>query len=111
MLIRSKLILSAAISVCSVIAMFGLQNYSESVLSELSSASSSIVEIERKVLELRTEEKDFLHRADSEYNDKFAQSMSDTLAFVADVRVALEQQNILSAKVTSLSSNNFLQLN
>ncbi|GGP86566.1 methyl-accepting chemotaxis protein [Shewanella ulleungensis] len=94
MLIRSKLILSAAISVCSVLAMFGLQNYSESVLSELSSASSSIVEIERKVLELRTEEKDFLHRADSEYINKFAQSMSDTLAFVADVRVALEQQNM-----------------
>ena len=57
MLIRSKLILSSLISISSVLAMFGLQNYSESVLLELSTASNSIVEIEKKVLELRTEEK------------------------------------------------------
>lgn len=94
MLIRSKLVLSAAISVFSVLAMFGLQNYSESVLSELSTTSNNIIDIESKVLELRTNEKDFLHRADTEYVDKFTHSMKDTLAFMADVRVALEHQNM-----------------
>lgn len=94
MLIRSKLILSAAISVLSILAMFGLQNYSESVLSELSTASSSIVEIERKVLELRTEEKDFLHRADTEYVDKFTRSMDDILVYMVDVRAALVRQDM-----------------
>lgn len=94
MLIRSKLMLSATISVISVLAMFVLQHYSESVLSELSTTSNNIVEIERKVLELRTEEKDFLHRADIEYVDKFTQSMTDILVYMADVRAALEHQNM-----------------
>ncbi len=94
MLIRSKLMLSATISVISVLAMFLLQHYSESVLSELSTTSNNIVEIERKVLELRTEEKDFLHRADIEYVDKFTQSMTDILVYMADVRAALEHQNM-----------------
>jgi methyl-accepting chemotaxis protein len=94
MLIRSKLILSSLISISSVLAMFGLQNYSESVLLELSTASSSIVEIEKKVLELRTEEKDFLHRADTVYVEKFKNSMDDILAYMAHVRVALEHQDM-----------------
>ncbi|WP_350995724.1 methyl-accepting chemotaxis protein [Shewanella sp. TB7-MNA-CIBAN-0143] len=94
MLIRSKLILSSIISISSVLAMFGLQNYSESVLLELSTASSSIVEIEKKVLELRTEEKDFLHRADTVYIEKFKHSMNDILAYMAEVRVALEHQDM-----------------
>jgi methyl-accepting chemotaxis protein len=74
--------------------MFGLQNYSESVLLELSTASSSIVEIEKKVLELRTEEKDFLHRNDTVYVEKFKHSMNDILAYMAEVRVALEHQGM-----------------
>jgi methyl-accepting chemotaxis protein len=94
MLIRSKLILSSIISISSVLAMFGLQNYSESVLLELSTASSSIVEIEKKVLELRTEEKDFLHRNDTVYVEKFKHSMNDILAYMAEVRVALEHQGM-----------------
>jgi methyl-accepting chemotaxis protein len=94
MLIRSKLILSSIISISSVLAMFGLQNYSESVLLELSTASSSIVEIEKKVLELRTEEKDFLHRNDTVYIEKFKHSMNDILAYMAEVRVALEHQDM-----------------
>jgi methyl-accepting chemotaxis protein len=94
MLIRSKLILSSLISISSVLAMFGLQNYSESVLLELSTASSSIVEIEKKVLELRTEEKDFLHRNDTVYIEKFKHSMNDILAYMAEVRVALEHQDM-----------------
>ncbi|QDE32293.1 methyl-accepting chemotaxis protein [Shewanella polaris] len=94
MLIRSKLILSSIISISSVLAMFGLQNYSESVLFKLSTASNSIVEIEKKVLELRTQEKDFLHRADTEYIDKFTNSMDDILVYMAEVRVALEHQGM-----------------
>ena len=94
MLIRSKLILSSLISISSVLAMFGLQNYSESVLLELSTASNSIVEIEKKVLELRTEEKDFLHRADTVYVEKFKHSMDDIVVYMAEVRVALEHQDM-----------------
>ena len=105
MLIRSKLMLSAAISVLSILAMFGLQSYSESVLTELSTTSSNIVEIERKVLELRTEEKDFLHRADTEYVDKFTQSMADILVYMADVRAALEYQNMDVAALDNFKIN------
>jgi methyl-accepting chemotaxis protein len=46
------------------------------------------------VLELRTEEKDFLHRADTVYIDKFTRRMDDILVFMAGVHVALEDQNM-----------------
>lgn len=60
MLIRSKLLLSAAVSVTAVIAMFGLQLYTNSVESELSHAAQNVLELERDVLLLRKNEKDFL---------------------------------------------------
>ncbi|WP_137225981.1 methyl-accepting chemotaxis protein [Shewanella sp. MEBiC00475] len=105
MLIRSKLIVSSIISISSVLAMFGLQNYSESVLLELSTASSSIVEIEKKVLELRTEEKDFLHRADTIYVDQFTHSMDDLLTYMAKVRIALEHQGMNVNALDHLQNN------
>lgn len=46
------------------------------------------------MLELRTEEKDFLHRADTVYLEKFKHSMNDILAYMAEVRVALEHQGM-----------------
>ncbi|KVX01203.1 methyl-accepting chemotaxis protein [Shewanella frigidimarina] len=105
MLIRSKLILSSLISISSVLAMFGLQNYSESVLLELSTASNSIVEIEKKVLELRTEEKDFLHRADTVYVEKFKHSINDILTYMAEVRVVLEHQDMNVDALDHLKNN------
>lgn len=73
MLIRSKLLLSAAVSVTAVIAMFGLQLYTNSVESELSHAAQNVLELERDVLLLRKNEKDFFGRKDIQYVEKHKQ--------------------------------------
>lgn len=74
MLIRSKLLLSAAVSVTAVIAMFGLQLYTNSVESELSHAAQTVLELERDVLLLRKNEKDFFGRKDIQYVEKHKQT-------------------------------------
>ncbi|MDN5501372.1 MAG: methyl-accepting chemotaxis protein [Shewanella sp.] len=73
MLIRSKLLLSAAVSVTALIAMFGLQLYTNSVESELSHAAQNVLELERDVLLLRKNEKDFFGRKDIQYVEKHKQ--------------------------------------
>lgn len=70
MLIRHKLLASAVVSICSVIAMFGLQRYSAATLDDLSHAAQKVVELEKDVLSLRKDEKDFFARLDLSYLDK-----------------------------------------
>ncbi|GIU49426.1 methyl-accepting chemotaxis protein [Shewanella algidipiscicola] len=70
MLIRHKLLASAAVSICSVIAMFGLQLYSGDTLDDLSHAAQRVIELEKEVLSLRKDEKDFFVRLDLSYLDK-----------------------------------------
>lgn len=70
MLIRHKLLVSAAVSICSVIAMFGLQRFSAAKLDDLSHAAQQVIELEKDVLSLRRDEKDFFARLDLAYLDK-----------------------------------------
>ncbi|NMH66406.1 methyl-accepting chemotaxis protein [Shewanella salipaludis] len=67
MLIRSKLLLSATLSIMAVVAMFGLQRYSSHTQTALSLAISNVVELEKEVLLLRKDEKDFFARLDLDY--------------------------------------------
>ncbi len=60
MLIRTKLMLSVAVSLVAFVAMFLLQLYTSDVKSTLADAENNITEIEREVLQLRVTEKDFL---------------------------------------------------
>lgn len=73
MLIRSKLLLSAAVSISALIAMFGLQLHSNSVESELSHLAQNILELERDTLILRRNEKDFFVRKDLNYVENHKQ--------------------------------------
>lgn len=73
MLIRSKLLLSAAVSISALIAMFGLQLHSNSVESELSHAAQNVLELERDMLILRRNEKDFFVRKDLLYVENHKQ--------------------------------------
>ncbi|ABM26191.1 MULTISPECIES: methyl-accepting chemotaxis protein [Shewanella] len=73
MLIRSKLLLSAAVSISALIAMFGLQLHSNSVESELSHLAQNILELERDTLILRRNEKDFFVRKDLKYVENHKQ--------------------------------------
>lgn len=67
MLIRHKLICSAAVSIVALVAMFSLQRYSSGVQQELSNAALGFIKLEKDVLSLSKDEKDFFSRFDINY--------------------------------------------
>ncbi|EDQ01194.1 methyl-accepting chemotaxis protein [Shewanella benthica KT99] len=86
MLIRHKLLLSAAVSILSLVAMFGLQRYSSSIQADLSVAAHSVIELENQVLRLRKDEKDFFARLEVGYLEKHKANSSDINAVMHTLR-------------------------
>lgn len=60
---------SAAVSIVALVAMFSLQRYSSKVQQELSHAALGVVKLEKEVLALRKDEKDFFSRLELSYLD------------------------------------------
>ncbi|MCU8105605.1 methyl-accepting chemotaxis protein [Shewanella sp. SM101] len=105
MLIRSKLLLSAAVSISALIAMFGLQLYSNSVKSELSNAAQSVLELERDVLMLRKNEKDFFARKDLKYVERHKQSHMAIDSIVPELERVFKDYGMSTASLESFDSN------
>ncbi|MCU7998688.1 methyl-accepting chemotaxis protein [Shewanella sp. SM95] len=105
MLIRSKLLLSAAVSISALIAMFGLQLYSNSVKSELSNAAQSVLELERDVLMLRKNEKDFFARKDLKYVELHKQSYMAIDSIVPELERVFKDYGMSTASLESFDSN------
>ena len=97
MLIRHKLLVSAAVSICSVIAMFGLQRFSAAKLDDLSHAAQQVIELEKDVLSLRKDEKDFFARLELSYVDKHQRKAKE-----------LEERIAILEKVNFISINTFI---
>ncbi|MFV7772012.1 methyl-accepting chemotaxis protein [Shewanella marisflavi] len=103
MLIRHKLLVSAAVSICSVIAMFGLQRFSAAKLDDLSHAAQQVIELEKDVLSLRKDEKDFFARLELGYVDKHqrkAKELEEKIATLGDIfaRNDIEQGDLHTFK-------------
>ncbi|UCX03742.1 methyl-accepting chemotaxis protein [Shewanella glacialimarina] len=94
MLIRSKLLLSAAISISALVAMFALQQYSTNVQQQLALATTSVIEIEKEIYQLRKEEKDFLNRLDVIYLENHQQNFADLNILFERVGEVLNDRNI-----------------
>ncbi|MGI2126137.1 methyl-accepting chemotaxis protein [Shewanella oncorhynchi] len=105
MLIRSKLLLSAAVSISALIAMFGLQLYSNSVKSELSNAAQSVLELERDVLMLRKNEKDFFARKDLKYVELHKQSHMAIDSIVPELEKVFKEYGVSTASLESFDRN------
>ncbi|MDT3281269.1 methyl-accepting chemotaxis protein [Shewanella scandinavica] len=105
MLIRSKLLLSAAVSISALVAMFGLQLHSNSVKSELSHAAQSVLELERDVLMLRKNEKDFFARKDLKYVELHKQSHMAIDGIVPDLEKVFKDYGVSTASLESFDSN------
>ena len=105
MLIRSKLLLSAAVSISALIAMFGLQLYSNSVKSELSNAAQSVLELERDVLMLRKNEKDFFARKDLKYVELHKQSHMAIDSIVPELERVFKDYGMSTASLESFDRN------
>ncbi|EGT3628061.1 methyl-accepting chemotaxis protein [Morganella morganii] len=105
MLIRSKLLLSAAVSISALVAMFGLQLHSNSVKSELSHAAQSVLELERDVLMLRKNEKDFFARKDLKYVELHKQSHMAIDGIVPELEKVFKDYGVSTASLESFDSN------
>ncbi|MFB2686606.1 methyl-accepting chemotaxis protein [Shewanella mangrovisoli] len=105
MLIRSKLLLSAAVSVTALIAMFGLQLHSNSVESELSHAAQSVLELERDVLLLRKNEKDFFGRKDMQYVQLHAEVHAKIDELVPNLESIFKKYKVSTAPLESFDRN------
>lgn len=70
MLIRQKLMLNALLGLATVVLIYVLQSQAQSTQEELDQASRHIVELERDVLSLRKDEKDFFSRLDNKYTER-----------------------------------------
>lgn len=105
MFIRSKLLLSAAVSISALIAMFGLQLYSNSVKSELSNAAQSVLDLERDVLILRKNEKDFFARKDLKYVELHKQSHMAIDSIVPELEKVFKEYGVSTASLESFDRN------
>ena len=94
MQIRSKLMLSAVVSISALVAMFALQQYSANVQQKLSIAATSVMEIEKEIFSLRKEEKDLLSRLDVKYIDKHQQNSADLVTLFGQMEQVLNDRNI-----------------
>ncbi|MGI2137754.1 methyl-accepting chemotaxis protein [Shewanella baltica] len=105
MFIRSKLLLSAAVSISALVAMFGLQLHSNSVKSELSHAAQNVLELERDVLILRKNEKDFFARKDLKYAELHKQSHMAIDGIVPELEKVFKEYGVSKASLESFDSN------
>ena len=90
MTMKSKLALIAGIFILAISMIFGLSRYSLSTAVKLKDAKDLTTSIERDILELRKNEKDFLGRFDMKYHEKFGKnfkSMMSDLHSLEDVLV------------------------
>lgn len=112
MLIRHKLLLSAAVSVGSLIIIFILKEYSAAAQEQLSQGQQLVLQLENKVLTLRKHEKDFFSRLDMKYVEQHQQT-EQSLSPVADqLKGIFNHYDIDSTAVATLNSavNSYGQL-
>ncbi|CAM4035140.1 methyl-accepting chemotaxis protein [Shewanella aquimarina] len=105
MLIRHKLLVSAAVSICSVIAMFGLQRFSAAKLDDLSHAAQQVIELEKDVLSLRRDEKDFFARLDLTYIDRHKQQGRELEEKIASLGAIFERHDISQSDLQAFRQN------
>ncbi|MGL5391549.1 MAG: methyl-accepting chemotaxis protein, partial [Shewanella sp.] len=105
MLIRSKLLLSAVVSMTAVIALFGLQLYSNSVESDLSIAAQRVLELERNALQLRANEKDFLSRKELQFVEQNQKVHSEIDAGIAALALTFKRYEVSTSALDSFERN------
>jgi methyl-accepting chemotaxis protein len=105
MFIRSKLIISAVVSLTAIVAMFGLQRYMAAVQTELSMASTNIIKVEKQILELRKEEKDFFSRLDMKYVANHKQTVKHTFELIKQVEGILHSRGINTQRFDNLEQS------
>ncbi|MCE9788303.1 methyl-accepting chemotaxis protein [Shewanella chilikensis] len=112
MLIRHKLLLSAAVSIGALVLMFALQQYSSSVQTELSIAIQKVVELDKEVLSMRKNEKDFFSRQDLKYVEIHQQEAQATAQLMQELALIFKEYDLPEAPINSFNRDlaNYRQL-
>ncbi|BCV37851.1 methyl-accepting chemotaxis protein [Shewanella indica] len=112
MLIRHKLLLSAAVSIGALVLMFALQQYSSSVQTELSIAIQKVVELDKEVLSMRKNEKDFFGRQDLKYVEIHQQEAQATAQLMQELALIFKEYDLPEAPINSFNRDfaNYRQL-
>ncbi|MGI3004218.1 methyl-accepting chemotaxis protein [Shewanella algae] len=105
MLIRHKLLLSAAVSIGALILMFILQQYSSSVQTELSIAIQKVVELDKEVLSMRKNEKDFFGRLDLKYVEVHQQEAQATAQKMKELAGIFKEYDLPEAPINSFNQD------
>lgn len=103
MLIRHKLLLSAAVSIGALVLMFALQQYSSSAQTELSIAIQKVVELDKEVLSMRKNEKDFFGRQDLKYVEIHQQEAQATAQLMQELAVIFKEYDLPEAPINSFN--------
>jgi methyl-accepting chemotaxis protein len=101
MLIRSKLLLSGALSIGALVAMFGLQQYSLSNQADLARIAQNVIELEKGVLDIRKDEKDFFDRLDLKYVSGHGEKSSELDALMSDMKQSFAVHGIATTTLDS----------
>ncbi|MFT5235581.1 MAG: methyl-accepting chemotaxis protein [Shewanella sp.] len=94
MLIRHKLMLSATVSIVALVAMFSLQRYTSGVQQELSLAAQGVITLEKEVLSLRKDEKNFFSRLDLTYLEKHHDNAEEAHSDIRSLKTIFESNDI-----------------
>ncbi len=105
MLIRHKLLLSAAVSIISIFAMFGLQIYASGIQDDLSHTAQGVIELEKEVLSLRKDEKDFFARLELGYLDKHQSNSDDIAKVISSLRESFVTYDISTKALQSFEQS------
>lgn len=105
MLIRHKLLMSTVVSIISLLAMFGLQQYELSTQNGLALAAKHMVELENNVLSLRKDEKDFLTRLDMKYANKHSEHEGDIAKLLTLLIDEFNHNNIDTSEIEKFNQN------
>ncbi|MCK5110146.1 MAG: methyl-accepting chemotaxis protein [Arcobacteraceae bacterium] len=104
MTIKTKLILSAGISVFGLMVLTILLNTSITSTNELDGATAKIEELNADMLMLRRNEKDFLARKDIKYKGKFEKNVKVLQNDANKLKETLENNSINSSDVKAFSN-------
>lgn len=98
--IKVKLLLSTALLVVSMLLMLGLQMYSLKTMHNLLEGIEAADAIDKGVLQLRRNEKDFLARKDEKYIGKFQKNVSVIKAHSADLKRTFKDFDLSVSNIT-----------
>jgi len=102
--IKSKLILSTALLVLSLLVILLLNNYTTNIITELSHGTKLTEEIKINILELRRDEKDFIARRNQKYVDKHAKHFSQLSENITSLRDLYTNYDIPTQDLSTLSN-------